>query len=65
MENTDLDHERSERDRKQTYLKNEIVTKGYNKIEFATFMNSQKENGMDIDLWMFDQLVDAVTSFQQ
>lgn len=65
MESTDLDRERSERERKQTYLKYEIVNKGYNKIEFATFMNAQKENGMDIDLWMFDELVEAVTSFQQ
>lgn len=59
-----LDHERNERERKQTYLINQIVIKGYNKADFATFMNNLKANGTDIDLWTFDELVEAVERFQ-
>jgi len=60
----DSDHERSERERKQTYLKNEIISKGYHKAEFANYMTSLKANGTDIDIWGFDELVHAVETFK-
>lgn len=62
--NIDSDHERNERERKQTFLKQEIISKGYNKADFATYMNSIKENGVDIDVWTFDEIAEAVENFQ-
>ncbi|CAI2360774.1 unnamed protein product [Moneuplotes crassus] len=65
MEVTDQDFERSEREKKQLFLQDEIVKKRYDKAKFAVYMNECKENGTDIDLWTFDELYDAVVAFQQ
>ena len=59
------EHERNERQKKQMYLKEEIVSRGYNKAEFAIYMESKKENGTDIDLWTFEELIQAVAEFQE
>ena len=51
--------------RKQSYLVEEILSKGYNKANFAAFLTSIKENGMDIDNWTFEDLSQAVDYFKQ
>lgn len=49
---------------KQDFLKDNIVDKGYNTGEFAHFLLEQRENGTEIDVWVFSELQVAVNDFQ-
>lgn len=48
---------------KQMYLKDKILSQGYNKIEFANFMISLRENGTDVDVWTMDEIKQVVSDF--
>ena len=50
---------------KQKYISREITSKGYNTDDFYTFLLTQKEDGTDLSLWSFEELVSQVQSFQQ
>lgn len=49
---------------KQKYLKEQIIDKGFDTENFGDFMNSKKEDGLNIQLWTFDELVAAVEEYQ-
>ncbi|CAD8067055.1 unnamed protein product [Paramecium primaurelia] len=51
---------------KEILLKTEIIDKGYDTEKFISFMEQQKENGgQDIDMWTYQELIQAIASFQQ
>jgi len=41
---------------KQEYLIQAIVNKNYDIEAFASFMNSKKENGTNVDNWDYEEL---------
>ena len=49
---------------KQNYITREITSKGYNIDEFYSFLLTQKEDGSDLSLWTYEELVSQVQSFQ-
>jgi hypothetical protein len=59
-----LDYEAG-RNQKQTYLYTNIVEAGYDAESFAQYMQSNRENGMEIDNWSFEDLVTVVHTFRQ
>lgn len=54
-----------ERSKKQLYLKNEILMKGYTGENFAEFLNSRKEEGDNVDNWLFEELIIEVDEFKK
>lgn len=52
-----------DRVKKQIYLKENILNKGYDPNEFGAYMISLKENGNDINNWTFEELESIVHSF--
>ena len=50
--------------KKQNYISREITSKGYNTDDFYSFLLTQKENGNDLSLWSYDELVSQVQTFQ-
>ncbi|CAD8173000.1 unnamed protein product [Paramecium octaurelia] len=51
---------------KEMLLKTEILDKGYDPERFINYMELQKENGgQDIDMWTYQELILAITQFQQ
>lgn len=59
-----FDNVEEEKAKKQAYLKEHIVQKGYDKLEFAQYMAESKENGNDIDEWALIELIDMVEEFK-
>jgi len=51
-----------EREKKQEYLRQEIVDQNYDPNEFTEFCGERK--GTDIDLWSFEELVECVKEFK-
>lgn len=49
---------------KQTFLRSEIVEKGYDEEKFADYLSSLKDNAIDLDTWSMDSLEEAVENFQ-
>ena len=54
-----------ERSKKQLYLKDNIVNKGYDKEEFAIFLSNFKDSNGNVDCWSYDEIVDLVSQFQK
>lgn len=59
----------AERQKKQSYLIENVASKGYDATEFAQFLDYKKgialliiliDNGTNIDNWTFDELSSAV-----
>ena len=50
--------------KKQQFLRDEIIDKGYDAGLFVEYITSVKEGGEDIDVWSFDELSDLVKKFQ-
>lgn len=48
---------------KQKYLKDKILSAGYDKIKFANFMVMRRTNGTDVDVWEMDELMEVVEDF--
>ena len=51
-------------EKKQKYLRDEILNKNYDAEEFSEFISKYKENGLDLSNWTFDELKDAVQKFK-
>lgn len=51
--------------KKQTYLRTEILEKGYDPSKFVEYLSQQKTDGEDIDTWTFQDLKDAVQVYVQ
>ena len=55
-----------ERLKKQTFLKKEILEKGYDAQEFQEFLEKKKyEGGTNIDLWEFLELREVLICFKK
>ena len=54
--------ENAERQAKRTYLREEIIDKGFSAQEFTTFC--EQDRGTDVDLWTFEELQDCVKRFK-
>lgn len=48
---------------KQTYLRTEVLEKGYDPEKFSEFLFSKKEGGEDINRWHINELKDLVRAF--
>lgn len=48
---------------KQKYLKDRILSAGYDKVKFANFMIMRRNNGTDVDVWEMDELMEVVEDF--
>ena len=68
--NTQVEHancpdlKRGEMKRKQTYLKDAIISAGFDGDEFAVFIESERKNGMDIENWTLEELETVVELFK-
>ena len=64
MDNNDNNDEKIEK--KQSYLRKEILDKGYSPEDFANFVKNIKgENGADLNLWTLEELYYIVPQFQE
>lgn len=45
------------RTKKQDYLKDAVLSQGFDGNEFSNFLNSKREGGTDIDNWTYQELV--------
>lgn len=52
-----------DRKEKQEYLKKEILDKGYDREQFAEFMLNERDDGLNVDVWDFRELIMAVEDF--
>ncbi len=51
-------------ERKQTYLRESILSKGYSADEFMSFLSSKKgDMGLDLNNWTMDELKQIVSEF--
>ena len=51
-------------ERKQTYLRESILNKGYSADEFMSFLSSKKgDMGLDLNNWTMDELKQIVSEF--
>ena len=49
---------------KQTYLRENILNKGYNAEEFMSYLNIKKgEKGLDLGNWTMEELENTVAEF--
>ena len=51
-------------EKKQKYLRDEILSQNYDADEFSEFISQYKENGLDLSNWTFEELKDAVQKFK-
>ena len=51
-------------EKKQKYLRDEILSQNYDADEFSEFISQYKENGLDLSSWTFDELKDVVQKFK-
>lgn len=51
--------------KKQLYLKENIMTMGYDPDDFATFLENEKEGGIDIENWTYEELETLVHLFRK
>ena len=62
MENLSVCEERL---KKQTFLKKEILEKGYDPQEFQEFLEKKKcDGGTNVDLWEYQELKDVYLFFK-
>lgn len=52
-----------ERTSKQTFLREEILEKGYEISLFQSYMESQKDDGLNIDCWSLEELKQVIYDF--
>jgi hypothetical protein len=53
-----------EQKKKQNYLKDNIITNGYDAQDFAEFIENEKEGGIDINNWTLEELETIVQIYQ-
>lgn len=51
--------------KKQNYLKNHIITMGYNPEDFAIFIENEKEDGINIENWTLEELETIVELYRK
>ena len=56
MEEVDLES-------KQSYLRENVLERGYDADDFMSFLQHKKENGLDLGNWSMKELEDAVKEF--
>jgi hypothetical protein len=56
---------KQETKKKQLYLKDNIMENGYDPDDFATFLENEKEGGIDIENWTFEELETLVHLFRK
>ena len=54
-----------ERKLKQTFLRAQIVNGGYEPEEFADYLSSKKDDGSNIDVWTYAELIAEVEEFKK
>lgn len=54
-----------EKKKKQLYLKDNIMTHGYDPDDFATFLEEEKEGGTNIENWTYEELETLVHIFRK
>ena len=54
-----------EKKKKQLYLKDNIMTMGYDPDDFANFLENEKEGGIDIENWTLEELETVVQIFRK
>ncbi len=54
-----------EKQLKQQFLKQQVISQGYNPGEFSTYMGNERDNGLDIDNWTLDELETMVYQFKK
>jgi hypothetical protein len=50
---------------KQTFLREEILEKGYEIELFQSYMETQKEDGLNIDCWSLEELRQVTVEFKK
>ena len=61
MEN---DNNNNDLEKKQAFLRTEIMEKNYDPEKFSEFLSKFKENGLDLSNWTFEELQQVVNQFQ-
>ena len=54
-----------DRELKQNYLKDHVISVGYDGSKFAEFLDSKRPSGTDIDVWTYEELIACVQEFTQ
>lgn len=54
-----------EKKKKQLYLKDNIMSVGYDPDDFATFLENEKEDGTNIENWTYEELETLVHVFRK
>jgi hypothetical protein len=55
---------KNETEQKQSYLRENILNKGYEAEEFMSFLNTKKgEKGLDLNNWTMEELEETVSEF--
>ena len=57
--------EYNDRESKINFLKQEIINKNYNQLDFINFCISKKNNGDNIDNWTLEELFSLVQDFKK
>ena len=52
-----------EKQKKQNFLIEKVASKGFDTSEFAQFLDTKKENGINIDNWTLEELAVIVVEF--
>jgi hypothetical protein len=50
---------------KQQYLREQILTLGYNPAHFASYLCRERQDGDDIDNWSFSSLTEVVQKYKK
>ena len=59
------DISKQETRKKQLYLKENIMSTGYDPDDFATYLEEEKEGGIDIENWTLEELETVVHLFKR
>ena len=59
------DISKQEKRKKQVYLKDNIMSMGYDPDDFANFLENEKEGGIDIENWTLEELETVVQIFRK
>ncbi len=51
-------------DKKQLFLREEILDKKYDGCEFLLFLANKRPKGANVETWKYDELVMVVSEFQ-
>ena len=49
---------------KQTFLRKEIIEKGYDPLHFAEYLNKKKKDGINIENWLITELEEMIINYK-